>query len=463
MHVDKVHKLQEEIQCLNAQSQPINLHYQKGHSNTTRSKAYNNIGHALDCSALNQVIELNIEKRRIVVEPRVTMKELVNATLPHGLMPPIIPEFKGITVGGALMGAAAESMSHKWGIFFDCCTQATILSGKGDCITCSATENADVFYGLSGSYGSLGLLVSAELQLIPIKRTVHVRYHRFSNPLHALKKLEELTAQIDFLDGIVFSREHTVIVEGALSLDSPSQKRSAWYAQHVQTLPDGYEERMPLRDYLFRFDEGAFWMGAFLFQVPFLARYIREGLLGRKSAQEWFTEKEIRLFKTISYPKSVARTLFRPLLDSQKLWSLLHKAEKWVQDRLIIQDFCIPHHYAPQFLSEVLEKPGTFPMWLCPLKSTHSAQIFAPHQNSNPLINIGIYGCPSYSAPMKQIIHNLEQNTYAYGGRKVLYSRSYYTEDMFWEIYPKTSYELLRKKTHANGVWRAITEKVLSE
>ena len=48
----------------------------------------------------------------MTVEPRITMEELVRKMMPYGLTIPVVPEFKSITVGGAIMGMGGESASH---------------------------------------------------------------------------------------------------------------------------------------------------------------------------------------------------------------------------------------------------------------------------------------------------------------------------------------------------------------
>src|SRR5262249_22668300 len=150
------------------------------------------------------------------------------------------------------------------------------------------------------------------------------------------------------------------------------------------------------------------------------------------------------------------------LMASSHLWSLYHKAEQWLQQRLIIQDCCIPLAQAASFLVQVLKDPGTFPIWLCPLQGTSTPQFLAPHYGHSHLMNFGIYGICSYAASMTAIIRELEQQTHLHEGRKVLYSLSSYSESEFWKIYPQKEYKKLQQKTHAKGVWRELTEKVLS-
>ena len=156
-----------------------------------------------------------------------------------------------------------------------------------------------------------------------------------------------------------------------------------------------------------------------------------------------------------------------PWMSCKKLSWMLHQAEKWIQDRFVIQDFCLPETVATEFLLQILDDPAIFPMWVCPIKGTSTPQIFAPNQLTDGrkegyFINFGLYGLPNQSAPIAWITKHLEKKTNDLGGRKVLYSRTYYTIDEFWKIYPRQAYEALRQRTAANGTWHEITDKVLS-
>jgi hypothetical protein len=476
-HTQKIAYLQDQIKSAKSAS-PLALRYGSGNSNTTRTKSYKNGSRKLDFGSLDEIVHIDPVKCVAVVEPRVTMEKLVQAVLPYGLTVPLVPEFKGITVGGAIMGGAAESSSHEWGTFNDICSAYEILCGNGDLLRVSPTENADIFYGIAGSYGSLGVLVSAEVRLIPASDYVFLRYHVFSDPQKAIQLIQSLShaeAAPDYIDGIVFARDQAVVIEGHRkpthsSLVSLEPAYSEWYFQHVKGIADGrlpQEETISLQDYLFRYDRGAFWMGAYLLRFPLLARIVAQGIFKIGKGKERFSEAEVRDFCKIHYPNTLLRTLTSPFMNSQRLWGLFHKAEKWVQDRNILQDFCIPEHRAEQFLEDALLDPGTFPLWLCPIKGTRHPQIFSPHliSEDNPtgrFINIGVYGLPSYYAPIEQITKKLEWKTWACGGKKVLYSNSCYTQDEFWEIYSREAYEALRTRTRANGIFHEITDKVLS-
>jgi delta24-sterol reductase len=491
-HQKEIKQLQEQITNFFMQRRfqnnplPLTLKYHSSDSYTIRTKSYKKGCHTLDCGALNHIIEIDPKKQTVIVEPRVTMNELLNATIPYGLTVPVIPELKEITVGGAIMGMGAESASHKWGTFNDACTSFQIIIGDGTLLKVSPFENSDIFYGIPGSYGSLGTLVAAEIKLIPAKDFVHLRYHIFSKPIEAVQALGTLSRSSrppDFLDGIIFEKNLAVVIEGNLeSKENISQNLpkfsqnpiySKMYFQHVNEIAfkhssQPYEELMTHQDYFFRYDQGAFWMGAYVFQLPLMFRFIMQAILKiSKPTQEWLNEAEIQNFHKIPNPNIFLRTLLHPFMRGKKLCKFLHKAEKWVQNRSIIQDFGIPEKNASSFLTDVLDDPGIFPIWLLPIKGTNSPQIFAPHllsgtERESYFINFGLYGIPSYSCSIEEITKKLEQKTQLHEGRKALYSRSYYNQDEFWSIYSHEAYDALRNKTFAEGVWHEITDKVLS-
>lgn len=477
-HFDKVERLAQQIRELDAEGSSIlSLQYKSTqHANTSRSKSYKKSAAKLCFEDFDEILHIDLEACIAIVEPRVTMDKLVQATLLQGLVPLVVPEFKGITVGGAILGEAAESSSHRWGTFGNSCSAFEILCGDGTLLRLSEKQNADLFHALPGSYGSLGTLVLAEVKLTLAKKFVHVRSHFFSNPLKAVSFLQHLVQEKtapDFLDGMVFSKHSAVIMEGSLQTekaDLPSYSSdsiiSDWYYHHVEKNKTSLEA-MTLYDYLFRYDRGAFWMGAYLFRLSLLARFIGQGIFKWwDPGKDHFSTEQLKKVNPVPSPNLVERILFYPWLSSQKLWQLFHKAEQWIQERCLIQDFCIPEPYAAKMLEDIMKDPGTFPLWLCPIKGTRFAQIFAPHlladqANYTHFINIGIYGLPSYAAPIAEITQRLERKTAKCGGRKVLYSRSYYTQEEFWNIYSRPEYTALRQKTRSVGRWHEITEKVL--
>lgn len=486
----EIETLQRQIQFLYAQRKliqglpPVTLEYRTVSSYTTRTKEYKKRTSKVDCGHLNRIIKIDPIKKIAIVEPRVTMEEFVKATLAFGLTPAVVPEIKDITVGGAILGMGAESASHRFGCFNDICNALEFISAEGELIRATPTENEEFYYALPGSYGSLGFLTSAEIQLIPAKKWVRLEYHIFSNPEDAIKQLLSLSKRSessDFLDGIILKKDLAVVIEGNLVEDdsnhlpqfSAEPLFKPYYYQHVYQIAldhpsEVYEERMSQYDYFFRYDPGTFWVGPYLFHMPLLASLLFQGIMKWFPKKEGLSRDEIKRFSGVPNPNPLSRTLLKSFTSCKMLCKMLHRAEEWVSSRFVIQDFCIPESNAVKFLEVVLQDPAIYPIWLLPIKSTSKPQIFAPHKiengnNNGYFVNFGVYGLPAYACPVSTITRKLEQFTKQLGGRKVLYSHSYYTPEEFWGIYSRDIYEALREKTFAKGFWVDITDKVLSK
>src|SRR3989344_7132929 len=172
-HID-VKNVQVQMRDFFARGQQVKIYH--GSTNSTRAQKFER-GKFVDVSRLDRVIEINITEQYILVEPNVPMDKLVEATLKHRLVPPVVMEFPGITVGGGIQGGAGESSSFKYGLFNETCLEYEIVLGNGEVITASPTQNEDLFYGTACSYGSLGVITLVKLRLIPAKDFVHLTYH----------------------------------------------------------------------------------------------------------------------------------------------------------------------------------------------------------------------------------------------------------------------------------------------
>lgn len=70
-----------------------------GSTNSTRILTFGK-NEMIDISKFNEVVTVDAKSKTAIVESNVPMDKLVAATLKHGLLPPIVMEFPGITLGG---------------------------------------------------------------------------------------------------------------------------------------------------------------------------------------------------------------------------------------------------------------------------------------------------------------------------------------------------------------------------
>ena len=91
----------------------------------------------LDVSAFAGVLEVDPVARTADVLGMTTYEDLVDATLPHGLMPLVVPQLKTITLGGAVTGLGIESSSFRNGCPHESVLDMDVLTGDGRVVTCS--------------------------------------------------------------------------------------------------------------------------------------------------------------------------------------------------------------------------------------------------------------------------------------------------------------------------------------
>jgi FAD/FMN-containing dehydrogenase len=171
------------------------------------------------------------------VEPMLPMQALVAATLPHGMLPRVLPEFKHITVGGAIMGAALESSSHMHGDFLDGCRRVELLLGDGSVAWCSRTERTDLFDALSGSYGTLGLLLSAEIECQPAFPLLEIKYRLYPSVDEGVAALQALCGPVGRGSG----SSHAPFID-ALALQLSRNANATAKYSHVLVVTADYPE-----------------------------------------------------------------------------------------------------------------------------------------------------------------------------------------------------------------------------
>lgn len=91
----------------------------------------------VDISTLRNIFKVDTINRSALVEPNVPMDRLIEATLAHGLIPPVVMEFPGITAGGGFFGSAGGSSSFEYGYFDQTVNWVEIVLANGEIVRAS--------------------------------------------------------------------------------------------------------------------------------------------------------------------------------------------------------------------------------------------------------------------------------------------------------------------------------------
>ena len=438
-HIEAVTTISASVRHFYERKEAFRIYH--GSTNSTRSLAFQR-EKMIDTSDLSRVVKVDWEAKTVLVEPNVSMDRLVEATLPE-LVPPVVMEFPGITVGGGFAGTAGESSSFRHGFFDRTVNWIEIILANGDVVTASKTERPDLFHGAAGTFGTLGVLTLLQIQLIPAKGYVQLNYFPVNSVSHAIRRLENLSGDtsIDYLDGILFAANRGVVITGHLtdsissakntSVQRFSRRRDPWFYLHAEELCSKsavpITEAVPLTDYLFRYDRGAFWTGRYAFRY-FLTPFNR-----------------------------LTRWALDYFMHTRVMYHALH--ESGLAQRFIIQDLALPFSSAQEFIDYIDKTFGIYPLWLCPLRQHENQQVsLQPHSASakvhgGMLLNVGVWG-PGSTSPRKfvQANRDIEKKLRELSGMKWLYAHAYYTEEEFWSIYDRKWYDELRVRYHASSL-----------
>src|SRR5437588_453601 len=236
----------------------------------------------LDVSGLGGVLHVDPSGRTADVQGMCTYERLVDATLPHGLMPLVVPQLRTITLGGAVTGLGIESTSLRNGMPHESVTELEILTGDGRVVVATDdNEHADLFRAFPNSYGTLGYSLSLTIELEPVRPYVHLRHFPFDSAEACMEAVSQIAAEgryrghkAGFLDGTAFAPGELYLTVGAYSDVAPWRSDYTGQQIYYQSVRREKEDFLTIRDYLWRWDTDWFWCSRpFGVQKPMIRRF----------------------------------------------------------------------------------------------------------------------------------------------------------------------------------------------
>ncbi|KAJ3494752.1 hypothetical protein NLG97_g3876 [Lecanicillium saksenae] len=345
-HIRQVKAIQARVRQFYELKVPFRIYH--GSTNSTRY-CHRSADNTVDTSSLHHVLAIDVEKKTALVDSNVPMDALLSSTLEHNLVPLVVMEFPGITVGGGYSGTAGESSTFRHGFFESTVNSVEMVLADGSLVTASRDENPDLFWGAASSFGTIGVVTALEVQLRDAAEAVELTYHVVKSVAEAVKIIEEKTADpaIDYIDGIIYDKTTIVICSGRLASVPKGvevvqllRPEDPWFYMHVSRRTRGIigpvTDYIPLSDYLFRYDRGGFWVAKYAFDYF------------KKPFDDAHRIKHDRLLR--------ARVMYHALHASG------------LAKENIVQDVGVPYDAAAEFHQWLDCALGIYPLWICPLR-----------------------------------------------------------------------------------------------
>ena len=405
------------------------------------------------------------------VEPGATVGEVTNYLVQQ--KPPLqlecCLEMEDATLGGLAMAQGMTTHSHICGLLSETVMEYEVVSGTGTLLLVRKdNEHADLFRALPMSHGSLGLLVSLKLRVVPAKKYVRLTYQPVLTATELHQKYTAILEQAAtnhpntpfFVEAICYSRNESVLMIGDLvnekgpnAINAIGKWYKPWFYKYVESILENkttVTEYVPLRDYLMRHDRSmCMSMGTI---IPYGNHPVFRWLLG------WMLPPQVSFLKA-SHTADTREASVR---------------------KQCYQDICFP---ASKFLDALNANDQLFniyPLLVYPCKIFNRGGLLKvggkdTHQLGDGSViqmnmNLGIYGIPPELEndvyplfPMVGRVRQLEQWLRNNAGFQHTYCDSFQTRNEFHHMFDHSLYNKMRTKYECKGKFPTVYDKTRPE
>ncbi|KAK2989444.1 hypothetical protein RJ640_018762 [Escallonia rubra] len=137
---------------------------------------------------------------------------LRRCVLDYGLAPRSWTDYLRLTVGGTLSNAGVSGQAFRYGPQTANVTELEVVTGKGDTLICSESQNPELFFAVLGGLGQFGIITRARILLQPAPdmvrwmRVVYADFEEFTRDAESLLSLPEGEgSSFDYVEGFAFA------------------------------------------------------------------------------------------------------------------------------------------------------------------------------------------------------------------------------------------------------------------
>lgn len=156
-------------------------------------------GRSVLSAQYNRFLGFDAESKVVRVEPGVTMGALFEFAVAHSLLPPVLPGYPLVTVGGAVAMNIHGKNQFRNGNFGDHVRNIGLYHPHSGEINCGPELNPNLFRMTLGGFGLTGHITSVDVALTSFTgRSLAVERHNVSDLVEAGRLMEDLADQSDY-------------------------------------------------------------------------------------------------------------------------------------------------------------------------------------------------------------------------------------------------------------------------
>jgi decaprenylphospho-beta-D-ribofuranose 2-oxidase len=146
--------------------------------------------------ATEAVIDIRPAAGTVYASASVTFAELLSAMVPHGLLLPVLPGTRHLTLGGAVAADVHGKNHHRDGSIASWIEEIELLDGQGELRFLSREHDPEAFFATIGGMGLTGIILAVTLRLRPVRSTLlQVTARRLPGLDAVLTALERASSQ----------------------------------------------------------------------------------------------------------------------------------------------------------------------------------------------------------------------------------------------------------------------------
>ncbi|HEU4401301.1 MAG TPA: FAD-binding protein, partial [Candidatus Polarisedimenticolia bacterium] len=159
-------------------------------------------GILLEMGALDQVLSIDDTALHADCQAGLKWESLVRRTIPAGLVPPVLTNNLGVTIGGTVSVGGTGVASFRHGTQADNLLEIEAVTGGGDTIVCSETVNPGAWNALRAGLGQFGVITRLRLKLRRCRPRVRTYFLLYDDPGALLRDSRQAieTDRFDYLE-----------------------------------------------------------------------------------------------------------------------------------------------------------------------------------------------------------------------------------------------------------------------